>query len=302
MNQGLWGLDDGYGEIKVVGEGQRFILPALIRAGARLELGANGRENAIYHTQGQSFTIGDGLDILNTRVDGYERSAMNRILCFHALLAQGFQEGDAIVTGLPIRLFFRPDGSINEEAVEARKASLRMDVLDANHQRLPKPGKIDVVAQGLAAILSLEGDAAILDVGARTMDATVFQGGRILMDRTGGRNLGVLDMQKRFAERIAGRFAYPLEDHLVYKAFRTGKMKVMGKEYDLSADREAAIAEVAANIWQEAVGIFRTVQDVDRIVLVGGGAQFLGTPYPHVEIASDPVYANAQGMLVYGQQ
>ncbi len=298
-----WGLDDGFGEIKVSGMDGNMAIPSLVRPGARLELSKDGQENAIYHTEGQSFTMGGGVDTLNTRFDGYERSAMNRVMSFHALLSHGFAEGDTVVTGLPVRLYFRPDGSLNKEAVAARKASLQVEVLDADKKPLPKPGKIKVVAQGLAALMTLPCEsAAILDVGARTMDATVFQDGRILRDRTGGRNLGVLDMQARFAERIAGQFAYPLESHLVYRAFRDGRIKVMGKEYDLAADRQAAIQDVSLNIWQEAASIFKTVQDVDTVVLIGGGASFLmeSSPWPHVQIADDPVFANAQGMLAYG--
>ncbi|MGK9450238.1 plasmid segregation protein ParM domain-containing protein [Acidithiobacillus caldus] len=300
-----WGLDDGFGEIKVAGEKTVTAIPSLIRPGARLELGQSGVENAIYHTDGQSFTMGGGVDTLNTRFDGYERSAMNRVMSFHALLSQGFQEGDRVVTGLPVRLYFKQDGSINKEAIEARKASLKVDVLDARKKVLPKPGEIKVLAQGLAALMTLDCEsAAILDVGARTMDATVFQGGRILMDRTGGRNMGVLDMQARFSELIARHFAYPLTDHLVYRAFRDGKVKVMGQEYDLTEDRLAAISEVAKSIWQEATSIFRTVQDVDAVILVGGGAKFLEAqkPWPHVQVAADPVFANARGMFAYGSQ
>ncbi|MDD2749160.1 MAG: ParM/StbA family protein [Acidithiobacillus sp.] len=299
----VFGLDDGFGEIKVSGENGNAVIPSLVRPGARLELGTDGQGNAIYHTEGQAFTMGGGVDTLNTRFDGYERSAMNRVMSFHALLSHGFAEGDTIVTGLPVRLYFRPDGSINKEAIDARKASLRVEVLDADHTPLPKPGKIRVAAQGLAALMTLNGEsAAILDVGARTMDATVFQDGRILMDRTGGRNLGVLDMQARFAERIAGQFAYPLESHLVYRAFRDGHIKVMGKNYDLEADRKAAIQDVSLNIWQEAASIFKTVQDVDSVVLIGGGASFMmeSSPWPHVQMAADPIFANAQGMLAYG--
>ena len=308
MKARVWGLDDGFGEIKVAGSEGQVAIPSLIRPGARLELGPNGRENAIYHTEGQSFTMGDGVDTLNTRFDGYERSPMNRAMSLHALLSQGFTAGDTVVTGLPVRLYFRADGSVNTDAIEARKASLQVDVLDARQVVLPKPGKVKVLAQGLAALMTLDCEsAAILDVGARTMDATVFHGGRILMDRTGGRNMGVLDMQARFAERIAKHFAYPLADHLVYRAFRDGRVKVMGQEHDLSADREAAIQEVAGSIWQEAASIFRTVQDVDGVILVGGGAAFLGAPcrekpWPHVQVASDPVFANAQGMFAYGSQ
>lgn len=301
MKAQVWGLDDGFGEIKVAGAGKSIALPALIRPGARLELGKHGCENAIYHTEGQSFTMGGGVDTLNTRFDGYERSGMNRVMGLHALLSQGFAEGDTVVTGLPVRVYFRADGSINQDAVEARKASLKVDVLDAKKNVLPKPGKVQVVAQGLAALMTLDCEsAAILDVGARTMDATVFQQGRILMDRTGGRNMGVLDMQARFAERIAPLFPYVLESHLIYRAFRDGKIKVMGQEYDLSEDRQAAIQEVSGNIWQEANSIFRTVQDVDMVVLVGGGAAFMGTPWAHVRVADDPVFANAQGMYAYG--
>lgn len=303
MKVKVWGLDDGFGEIKVASEAGTSAIPSLIRSGARLELGANGLENAIYHTEGQAFTIGGGMDTLNTRFDGYERSAMNRVLSFHALLSQGFVQDDTVVTGLPVRLYFRADGSVNSEAIEARKASLQVDVLDAAQKVLPKPGKVKVVAQGLAALVTLNSDnAAILDVGARTMDATVFQGGRILMDRTGGRNIGVLDMQSRFAERIARHFAYPLADHLIYRAFRDGKIKVMGQEHDVSEDREKAIQEVSQNIWQEASSIFRTVQDVDAVILVGGGASFLGQHWPHVQVAPNPVFANAEGMFAYGNR
>lgn len=298
----IFGQDDGYGEIKVVGDGGQACLASLIRSGAWLELGDGGRENAIYHTEDQPFTIGDGMNVLNTRFDGYERSAINRVLSMHALLSQGFEEGDTVVTGLPIRVFFRADGTINKEAVQARRDSLQIDVRDARGEVLPKPGKVQVMAQGLAALMALEeSNVAILDVGARTMDAAVFQNGQILMERTGGRNLGVLDMQQRFAGRIAGKFtAYPLPDHMIYRAFREGHIRIMGKDVDLEADRGAAIKEVAQTIWQEAMGIFHTVEDVDRVLLIGGGAGFLGAPYPHVVVADNPVYANAKGMYLYG--
>ena len=144
MSTKTWGLDDGFGEIKVAGEKKVTAIPSLIRPGARLELGQGGVENAIYHTEGQSFTMGGGVDTLNTRFDGYERSAMNRVMSFHALLSQGFQEGDRVVTGLPVRLYFKADGSVNKEAIEARKASLKIDVLDAQKKVLPKPGEIKV--------------------------------------------------------------------------------------------------------------------------------------------------------------
>jgi plasmid segregation protein ParM len=328
-------IDDGYGEIKAANGTQLRIFPSRAISGRVVrsrftESGFAVGGAPVLESEGAIFTLQDGANAEDTRFDDWPNSALNRVLCRHAAVEMGMTEGCTLITGLPMSVYFTPDGQVNQKAVRARVDSLHKPVMqhlpDGMTRQLATPGRIKILPQGLAAIfdhilLNPEADAfeavGVVDIGSRTTDVAVYvinQGeSTIEMSRSGGFRRGVSDIVDAMAAELQKslRLSAQIPLPAAGKALRTGRLKIQGKTYTVESQRLHVLRTLLPSILDEAEHILSAgmgtsgLLDLDRILLVGGGAYLahsIGLRLWEQGIVPDqPEYANVRGMVKLGQ-
>lgn len=309
------------------------------RAVAGLEqvaiLGVGKGSGGAYATEGQRFTIADGqglLRSLDTRMDGYPVSDLNRTLVNHALADCGLAEVPIyLITSLPVDQYYKA-GAANTQLIDAKKASLTKPV-----ERIgagPGLAKIrtqSVVAEGIAAFydafvypdgtfdttieqLIESRPIAVVDLGGKTLDIAVVAENAMSVynDRSGTANIGVLSLIDKVGERIKSEFQLNTNPPAVYveAACRTKQYALFGEAKDVSAIVEGACAEYLAEVKNYFVSKLRDGADLGAVIFVGGGTALIQTVLGADAFASiykgrrfipeRPEFANARGMWKFG--
>ena len=330
-------IDDGYGEIKATNGERVHVFPSRAISGrvVRSKFGSDGGFSLdgapILESEGAIFTLQDGANAEDTRFDDWPNSALNRVLCRYAAAEMGMTEEARLVTGLPMSVYFDEEGCMNQKAIRARVASLRKPVVqhmpDGMTRQLVLPKIIKVVPQGLAAIFDhiLLNNAAeglevigVVDIGSRTTDVAYYilsnsEESMIEMNRSGGFRRGVSDMVDAMATelqktlRLAARPPLPAAS----QALRTGKFKMAGKIHNVESQRLHVLRNILPSILEEAENILSAgtglsgLMDLDRILLVGGGAYLalsIGISLWEQGVIPDaPEFANVRGMFKLGR-
>ena len=330
-------IDDGYGDLKI-GNGQRFqVFPSKAISGrvvrsryvdGNFEIGGA----PVLESEGSIFTIQDGANAEDTRFDDWPNSTLNRVLCRHAAAEMGMRDGDNLVTGLPMSVYFDRDGRVNQKAVQRRVESLKKPVIqhmpDGMQRHLAIPGRIKIIPQGMAAIfdhlISEDGmmmqmeAVGVVDIGARTTDVAVYflqEDGEnaIEVSRSGGFRRGVSDLVDALALELQKALRLSVQPPLSMAAtsLRTGKFKAAGQEHNVDSQRLHVLRTVLPDILQEAEQILSAgrgvagLMDLDRILLVGGGAYLAESIqlslWEQTCIPQSPELANARGMVKLGR-
>ena len=342
-------IDDGYGDLKIgtsalqgasalQGNGQRFrVFPSKAISGrvvrsryvdGNFEIGGA----PVLESEGSIFTIQDGANAEDTRFDDWPNSTLNRVLCRHAAAEMGMRDGDNLVTGLPMSVYFDRDGRVNQKAVQRRVESLKKPVIqhmpDGMQRHLAIPGRIKIIPQGMAAIfdhlISEDGTmmqmeaVGVVDIGARTTDVAVYflqEDGEnaIEVSRSGGFRRGVSDLVDALALELQKALRLSVQPPLSMAAtsLRTGKFKAAGQEHNVDSQRLHVLRTVLPDILQEAEQILSAgrgvagLMDLDRILLVGGGAYLAESIqlslWEQTRIPQSPELANARGMVKLGR-
>ena len=330
-------IDDGYGDLKI-GNGRHFrVFPSKAISGrvvrsryvdGNFEIGGA----PLLESEGSIFTIQDGANAEDTRFDDWPNSTLNRTLCRHAAAEMGMRDGDNLVTGLPMSVYFERDGRVNQKAVQRRVESLKKPVVqhlnDGMQRHLAVPGRIKIIPQGMAAIFDhlIQEDGqmmrleavGVVDIGARTTDVAVYllqDGGEnaIEVSRSGGFRRGVSDLVDALAQELQKALRLPAQPPFSTAAasLRTGKFKAAGQDHNVDSQRLHVLRTVLPGILQEAEQILSAGQgaaglmDLDRILLVGGGAylaESIGLSlWEQTHIPRSPELANVRGMVKLGQ-
>lgn len=318
-------IDDGYAQTKLYGTDEngnvvKHVMRSSVRAG-RYGLGAiSGTGNVgLYETDDNGpFTVSDEIESENTQFDGFHLSAMNRVLVNHALVAGGFGGKDVdIMTGLPVEDFFIR-GLKDEEKIAAKKENLKKTVrLDSGSGAVANIGSVDVGCQAVAAWVDFalnddlterdgtDGAVAIVDIGGRTTDiATVVNGQSIDHARSGTANIGVLDVYNAVENAIGIKFKmrdeFPIAT--IDEAVRTGKIRIWGKEEDVSELVGEVIKEFESKIAREVDRQIGSGAAMTAVVFVGGGSALfkdIASTFPNGHLPEDPEFANARGLYKY---
>jgi plasmid segregation protein ParM len=203
------GVDDGYHQTKVVlGNGVTLSIPSTARLGRPdvLSLGRDGQADVQeYETEEVRYSAGriEGED---TVFNEYPHSPLNRVIVHHALRMAGLSGKPVnLVTGLPVDSYFlkgRQAGP-NKTLIERKIASLAVPVTPCDDTAPVEVRYHMVLAEGLAAYFDYVVDVdaagvvsrnrvrekeqvAIIDIGGRTSDYAVIDGGRgIKLDESG---------------------------------------------------------------------------------------------------------------------
>lgn len=322
------GVDDGYAFTDVVVmDAGKVVKTAVITSRARsgeantTVIGGDAVETTVpvYETEDETWTVEDGKGTESARFDTYPFSAMNRAIVHHALRMAGLGGRSVhIGTGLPLAKFYI-GGKPNADIIAKKKASLMKPVTALDGQPVANVVAHDVFPEGLAAwvdyavedgkmrVTSKE-TVGVIDIGGRTTDcAVVLEDRRIDHVRCGSAYAGALDVVHEIATKLSAQLGgLEISEALVDRALRQGlrTLTVRGKPVDFTALLNAALKQTLGKVKQEVSRRFGGAEDLDRILLVGGGAYLfkdeLQKDFPdQLFVPEAPEFANARGFAKY---
>lgn len=317
------GVDDGFACTDiVVMEGGKVVKTLAIASRARA--GVHGTtvigDNAggiapCYETEGVQFTVGELADAESARFNEYPFSAMNRTIVNHALRLAGLGGCEVhIATGLPLAMYYQ-GADPNREVIARKDKSIKTGVRALDDGPMPIIVSHKVFPEGLAAWIDYavgedgtlrdDGDetVAVIDIGGRTTDvAVVLPGRRIDHARCGSADIGVLNVVEAVRLELQRQTNFDLGGANIEKALRTRSVKVFGKPLDIGAAIDAAVKQVTDAVTREVNRRLGDGVDIDKILLVGGGAYLfkdVARKFPNVVIPAEPEFANARGFAKY---
>ncbi|MBR9910308.1 MAG: ParM/StbA family protein [Gammaproteobacteria bacterium] len=326
------GLDDGYAFTKVALPGGRLLsIPSRARFGAAGVTWIREQEQRIYEyqTEGTVYSVG-AVDGEPTQFDEFPSSGLNRVIVQHALQQAGLAGRSIhLVTGLPVAAFYRNDGQRRQQAIVRKRDSLKLSVeplsvKGASRKRSLKASVAfhEVIPEALAAWydhvivtqddgVTLDADRvnapiAIVDIGGRTTDYVVVQDQGIVHGSSGSLNRGMLHVKIQVANRVQERFDLnDLSEQCVARAVDTHRLRLHGKDHDISTMVIDAKRELVELLYAETRRKLGLGAELDRVLFVGGGSAALAADianwFPNQIMADHAAFSNARGMLKYLQ-
>ena len=149
----------------------------------------------------------------------------------------------------------------------------------------------------------------VMDVGSRTFDWLVTRGMRVVPKMSDSVNRGVSDILRHIADAIGVEIKEDYRDlDAVDAALRSGRiLRLYQQDHDLKRF-DPAIRKIADQALTSVLAKLDGPQDLENIVLVGGGA-YLYTKavkrrFPKHKIleVDEPMYANVRGFQLLGEQ
>lgn len=313
------GVDDGHYSIKLIGDNKEMITIPSRGMQGRHTIATGDDDEGFYQTEGVSYTVNEYLqNAEDTRFNDYPKSNLNRVLVHHALCIAGFGgKNVSIATGLPVSYYYLNSGEKNEALIESKVRSLSKPVTSA--KPTAKIVHNVVTTEAIAAyfdqLMDMDGHPSddyeeladamvgVIDVGGKTTDcAVVYPGGKAVDSaRSGSNDNGVLKLNAAVDSKL--RTAFELDNvvpRMIESAIRHGKVKISGKEHDVSAMVNEEKQKLADAIMAGVRTKIGSGKDLDFILFVGGGAivlrDQLASHFPHARFPDRPEFANARGM------
>lgn len=317
------GCDDGFAATDLVvyenGNVRRLKIPSRARSGIHgtSVIGtADGQTAPCYKTEGMQFTVGDLPDADTADFANYPVSAMNRVIIHHALRLAGLGgKSVRIATGLPLSSYYR--GAVaNDEFIQAKRQSLlSVPVEPMDSSETANIVSHEVFPEGLAAWVDyalddrgqvrvdLSETVGVIDIGGRTTDiAVVLPGRNIDHARLGSVEIGALNAMDEVRIRILQKYGFELPHGHIENAIQTGTIKAYGKPVDVKEIVDPIMESVTQSILNAVNKILGKGIDIDKVLLVGGGAHLfkgVAAHFPQAVIPDEPEYANARGFAKF---
>lgn len=318
------GVDDGHAMTKIVfyddnGAATQIAIASSARSGVHsttsiVDVGGL-KIFPGYQTDGSQFTVGDFRDAESTRFDDFPFSSMNRAIVHHALRVAGLGGRSVdIGTGLPLSRFYS-QGKRNSSVISKKQESLSKTISAMDRSPMASIKSNRVFAEGLAAyidyamdihgelLVDLNESIGIIDIGGRTTDiAVVVPEATLDHSRSGSENIGVLDLIEAIGISFTRKYGDVQPHHMLNKSLRTRSVKMWGKDVDIGEIIDECAKSVLERIMRETNRRLGSGIDLDKILLVGGGAiVFSGaaSQYPNITIPKDPEFSNARGFAKY---
>ncbi len=269
-----------------------------------------------YSTAGAQYTVGDFADAEGARFDDYPVSGLNRVLVHHALRLAGLGGRKVrLATGLPLSRFFKGEKP-NDALIAAKDESIRQPVTPADGSATAEIVEHRVFPEGLGAWINYaiddEGNlreglddetVAIVDIGGRTTDtAVILPGRRIDHARSGSADIGVLNVIEAMTVDLLKDKGVEIPAHSIEASLVSRTIRMWGKEQDVGSYVDAAAEGVLTRIMSEINRRLGSAVDIDKILLVGGGAHVFKKAlnrYPNITVVDNPAFANAFGFAKY---
>ncbi|MDZ7770168.1 MAG: ParM/StbA family protein [Woeseiaceae bacterium] len=319
------GIDDGFADTKLaLPDGRLLVTPSRARIGRSRVSWLNHAERRIfeYETEATVFSVGD-VEAAATRFEGYACSGLNRAIVQHALQQAGL-EGCQLeaVSGLPVSAYYRNSGVKRQAAINDKTENLMLPVTP-RFEALPADIVFhEVIPEALAAwydhvIVARDGKAqldhqrfavpmAVIDIGGRTTDTVVVRDQGVEHGASGSLARGLLDVKQALADALQERFDLEsISDRALTHAVQQKRVRLFGRDHDVTAEVNAAKQELVEELYAEARRQLGRAMELDCVLFVGGGAMALAEHitdwFPNQQIAAQPAFANARGMLKYLQ-
>ena len=236
------------------------------------------------------------------------------LLVLTALALANADDDVTLGLGLPLAVYLDRD---ERKALRNRITGMKAHVkVDAKETRDVVVNSVRVFPQAIGAFFDaisspggerLVGQAvAVLDVGYKTSDyllLTPTPEGISVPDESRSGSVGVgksnaIDAVRAYVAQESGMTSLPPESLVETALANGGMITVRGKQFDIRPPYQAALQSTASKIESELRRVLGDAVDYLATVLVAGGGGQAIKPYlhlPSVQIAGDPIYANAKG-------
>ena len=308
------GIDIGYGHVKVVSDGVRRKMPALVgNYIEKLDIGFGrdmGLETAV--VGGEKYLVGESAkhspNQYTSRDPNWINSPAYRALNVNVMSRFIGTVIATITTGLPVG-YYRRD--------KAKVATILTEVVDS----LNLSAKVNVLPQPAGAffaeLLDEHGHinkenlasekVGVLDIGYYTSDFLTFDRLQISQDKLASTPNGISKALETIKRDLEEKFQ--LEDTpltVVEEATRTRVIRTFGKVQDISGIVDKRLKELADEILMQAKTLWGTGIHLDRVLLAGGGAAMLSeylTRYSvHSTVVRNPDFAIAEGFYRFSKR
>lgn len=323
----ILGVDVGYGVLKVVGGREDFVVPSMGQGMFAKRSTAALAKSVAKDMDGKQ----DGYEVLvngekwltcfdpsrlvtsaRPIADDYTSTSQYRALFHTALLLNGQESIDLLVTGLPIDQFK------TKGAAAALEAQLR-GVHEIAPGRFVTVAEVKVIGQPYGGFMDFalraddidvtEATIVVIDPGSYSVDWSVFVKMASMADLNSTSTKACTVLMERVATLIKDAFGHSVSVSDIETKLIQGKnsMLVGGRDVDIGPFVRTAAEEIVDDVAAKIIPKIRAIgRSPDRVVLVGGGARFYeGAMLRHfgdgiVRMSSEPVVANARGFYLYG--
>lgn len=242
--------------------------------------------------------------------DRYIYSDQYKALVFGALSYMGETVIDKLIVGLPV-------GSESTKSDDLKEMLTGTHILSDGNKVQVK--SVSVLAQPLGGFMNyaftnnVYGEmrtekTLIVDPGFLTVDFLTTKGVKAVERQSGVYPGGMSKILSAISKSISKDINKRYEDlHAIDEALSSGKLKIYGKNYDITPHIKAS-----ASVVDEAVGYMANVvgsgMDVDNIMVVGGGGKVfydsIKKHYPNhdVILVDDGIFSNVLGYQIAGEK
>lgn len=322
------GLDLGYGFVKVTDGDSGFVFPSVVGEGHNKPIFRPEAQQApdLNHLRvglgDRVFFVGKAAirhsrlpfrDLSPTRAEGTDFEVL--LLAGLSLFCSGATNKFHVVTGVPpghMHLAPLLAGTLKQQRRltlydrdQPREAEIEVDQIEVVPQPLGTFWSRAFDQWGQPVEARWEGRVGVLDVGFRTTDLAAVEDGEFVPEKSRTIAVGLATAYAEIAEHLLTRYGLERETHALDEAVITGKVRVAGREVDITDIRNQAFRALASKVLVEVQSTWR-VLEFDRLLLSGGGGQalsgYLLPQLPHAELVPDPVTANCRGYLAWARR
>lgn len=247
----------------------------------------------------QAFSVvKKGYGLFDTCDPDYQISLAHRVLVTDALNRAGLSGRDVIIADtLPVNQFFSGVGVINEARIQQKIDSLMTPV--RNYSSAIEPARIlhvEVYPEAVPAVVSAQADypelesaeaILVVDLGRFTCDIAIVDNELMPVVKKSHEH-GVQKMIERVAALLpvfekennlnfgANELSIDSIDTFIRQGYVGSRLEIAkDKRIDITSVINQAGAELAATIWKDVRAMHRNTRDVDAVLLVGGGANYI---------------------------
>lgn len=325
------GADVGFGNLKIscsTGLGAGALHECVLPAGAQRmsdwdpsARSLDGGEAVLIQAPGggvEEWIAGIEPRLLNrsTRVlnEHYPRSNEYAALFAAGLIRSGMSRVELLVTGLPVKQFFGVGGEAMREHVRRMMTGRH----HANAHHCIEVAEVLVVPQPLGTFTALLAEpqygklrsriksltTLCLDVGFGTVDWVLLGGNVVKPHSSYSSGRATSHLLEDAARRVSMSIGRTKSRDVLDEALRNGRPMLeigLDADVDYRSYIHAAAGEVADEVMDEVKNTLRLNEDLDLIILTGGGAEFYAEAarkaFPNVDVVrpENPVLANARG-------
>jgi plasmid segregation protein ParM len=312
-------IDIGYGNTKFTVDDrlQTRLFPSLAPR-AKSQIDSRGfalreRRTVPVHVDGVVFEVGpdtilfDEVPVLHK---DYVETPEYRALMYGAFDSMQVRRIDLLVLGLPVHLHASKAARLQElfAGTHTIRPGLAIEIDDVAVMPQPLGGLIAHNEGNTNWEITRDRTVLLVDPGYFTFDWMVTRNMQEIPGLNGGVECGVSDYLKAILDAINAEFGETYSNlRRLDDALRAGQsLAIGGRHIDPRTFRHAG-AGVIDRAMKALRNSIRSVDDIDSVCLVGGGAEYfreaLASTFRNVAIdaLADPVCANARGFHMMGE-